>query len=98
MDNNNGIRHLVLVLHRDAWGEWVNAEEHEALCDAAEDWLSANEGNTLSIHVRPSRAGEVDGLRVLRAGMPEGPDLRRLEPDLADLINRAWGYVLGGAK
>lgn len=99
------VRELVLVLNRGAWGAGVTAEEHAALCTAAEEWLTANEGDSLSIRVRPSRAGEVEGLRAVRSGVPTGPDLRRLEPDLADLTNRAWGYVidhagqiLGGAK
>lgn len=105
MDNNNNIRHLVLILNRGAWGADVSPEEHEALCAAAEEWLTAHEGDSLSIRLRPSRAGEAEGLREVRSGVPTGPDLRRLEPDLSDLTNRAWGYVidhanqiLGGAK
>lgn len=91
------VRELVLVLHRDAWGSEVTAEEHEALCAAAEEWLTAHEGDALSIRVRPSRAGEVDGLRVLRAGAPDGPDLRRLEPDLESLTSRAWDHAVQSA-
>lgn len=104
------VRELVLILNRGAWGEGVTAEEHEALCVAAEEWLTAHEGDSLSIRVRPSNLGRdgmgaCEGLRVLQGGFAVGPDLRRLEPDLADLTNRAWGYVidhagqiLGGAK
>ena len=93
----NGIRELVLVLHRDAWGAPVSPEEHEALCAAAEEWLTAHEGDSLSILVRPSRAGEVEGLRALRGGIPDGPDLRRLEDDLAALTNRAWDHAVQSA-
>mgnify|MGYP001361965128 CR=1 FL=1 len=88
------VRELVMVLHRDAWGAPVSPEEHEALCAAAEAWLTDHEGDGLSILVRPSRAGEVDGLRVLRAGAPDGPDLCRLDDALKDLTNRAWAYAL----
>lgn len=92
------VRELVMVLHRDAWGDVVSYEEHEALCAAAETFLDEHEGDSLSIRVRPSRAGEVDGLRVLRAGAPDGPDLRRLDPDLESLTSRAWDHAASGLR
>ena len=67
------------------------------MCAAAEAYLTEHEGDALSIRVRPSRAGEVDGLRVLRAGVPDGPDLCRLEDDLAALTNRAWDHAVQSA-
>lgn len=91
------VREMVLVLHRDAWGAPVSPLEHDALCRAAEAWLTDHEGDSLSIRVRPSRIGEVDGLRVLRAGAPDGPDLRRLDPDLESLTNRAWDHAVQSA-
>ncbi len=94
MNENGQIRKMILVLHRDAWGAPVSPEEHEALCAAAEDWLTDHEGDCLSIRVRPSRVGEVDGLRSLRDGVLDGPDLRRSEDDLAALTNRAWDHAV----
>lgn len=94
MNENEQIRKMVLVLHRDAWGAPVSPEEHEALCAAAEDWLTDHEGDCLSIRVRPSRDGETEGLRVLRDGVLDGPDLRRSEDDLAALTNRAWDHAV----
>lgn len=91
------VRELVLVLHRDAWGAPVSPLEHDALCRAAEAWLTDHEGDGLSIRVRPSRAGEVDGLRALRGGSPDGPDLRRSEPALESLTNRAWDHAVQSA-
>jgi len=91
------VREMVLVLHRDAWGSEVTAEEHAALCTSAEEWLTAHEGDALSIRVRPSRDGEVDGLRVLVGGELDGPDLRRLDEDLRTLTNRAWDHAVQSA-
>ena len=91
------VRELVMVLHRDAWGAPVSPLEHDALCRAAEAWLTDHEGDGLSIRVRPSRVGEVDGLRVLRAGAPDGPDLCRLDRDLESLTNRAWNHAVQSA-
>lgn len=88
------LRELVLVLHRDAWGAPVSPEEHARLCSAAEAWLTEHEGAALSIRVRPSRAGEVEGLRALRGGIPDGPNLQRSERELAELTNRAWEAAL----
>ncbi len=88
------VREMVLVLHRDAWGGMATADEHAALCAAAEAYLTEHEGDSLSIRVRPSRDGETEGLRVLRAGVPDGPDQRRLDDALKDLTNRAWAYAL----
>lgn len=89
-DTAEPVRHLVCIQHRDAWGDAkVTEEEHSFLCRAMEAWLTANEGDALSIRVRPSRQGEVDGLYAVRDGVPTGPDLSRCDPE-ATLINRAW--------
>lgn len=96
-NENETVREMVLVLHRDAWGDMVTADEHATLCAAAEAWLTEHEGDSLSIRVRPSRVGEADGLRVLRAGAPDGPDLLRVEDDLAELTNRAWDHAVQSA-
>lgn len=88
-DTAEPVRHLVCIQPHDAWGDAVPKEEHEILCAAMETWLAANEGDMLSIRVRPSHPGEIAGLYAVRDGIPVGPDLSRRDPEAA-LINRAW--------
>jgi hypothetical protein len=89
---------LTHALSADAWGAPVTTEEHAARCAYMTEWLSAHEGDDLSITVRPTRQGEVEGCRI----RGEGPDVRRgsriedasegrvTEAQLADLLGRAW--------
>jgi hypothetical protein len=89
---------LTHVLSADAWGAPVTTEEHAARCAYMTEWLSAHEGDDLSITVRPTRQGEVEGCRI----RGEGPDVRRgsyiedasdgrvTEAQLTDLLGRAW--------
>jgi hypothetical protein len=85
----------VWVATDDVWGDTVTADEHAAACERAEAWLTAHEGDTLSISVRPPHRGEAggtylvtdSGLQILGYSVSEPEDVR-------ELIERARMYAI----
>lgn len=52
--------HYEDVVFVDCWGTVeVTEEEHVAACERATEWLTAHEGDSLSISMRPGRRGEI---------------------------------------
>lgn len=82
---------LTHVLHSDAWGVDLPDDEHAARCAYMTSWLTQHEGDALSIVVRPSRSGEVEGTRGGHRGfdVAQNTDGAVDADQLAQLLNRA---------
>lgn len=89
------VEEYVDVRHSDSWGltaDRISDEEHADACQRMEDYLTDHEGEAISISVRPSRRGEVDGLFRVIAGA------RRLVTSeerarLHELLGAAWQHA-----
>ena len=80
---------LTDVLHSDSWGVEVTVGEHHDACARMEARLTDTEGPGLSISVRPSRPGEVEGL-FYGDGRTASPDDREA---VRDLLDAAWQHA-----
>jgi hypothetical protein len=77
------------------WGSDATAEECEAACARATDWLTEHEGPRLSIEFRAARQGEAAGTYQRRTdGSLQIHGYTLPVPDLiSDLIKRAWVHA-----
>lgn len=65
----SGMTRFEVACASDAFGDGVSDEELEFLCNAAEEWLTENGGDDLSISVRRTHShGEIPGTYARLSG------------------------------